>query len=122
MPVVGDAPALRIDVVPLVAVALGRHALDPSVLELEITETMAMVDPTRSVEVLGALDALGVTLSVDDYGTGYGSLAYLQRLPVRRLKIDRSFVAGVLDDAASAAIVRSTIELAQAATAFTMLW
>ncbi|MCU1432113.1 MAG: diguanylate cyclase/phosphodiesterase & domain with sensor, partial [Actinotalea sp.] len=92
--------------------ALARHRLAPSLLELEITETMAMVDPTRSVEVLGALDALGVTLSIDDYGTGYGSLAYLQRLPVRRLKIDRSFVAGVLDDAASAAIVRSTIELA----------
>ena len=54
-----------------------------------------------------------MTLSIDDYGTGYGSLAYLQRLPVRRLKIDRSFVAGVLDDAASAAIVRSTIELAR---------
>ena len=92
--------------------ALTRHQLDASLLELEITETMAMVDPTRSVEVLGALDDLGVVLSVDDYGTGYGSLAYLQRLPVRRLKIDRSFVAGILDDPASAAIVRSTIDLA----------
>jgi EAL domain-containing protein (putative c-di-GMP-specific phosphodiesterase class I) len=95
-----------------VRAALIRHDVDASRLELEITETMAMVDPTRSVEVLGALDSLGVTLSVDDYGTGYGSLAYLQRLPVRRLKIDRSFVAGVLDDPASAAIVRSTIDLA----------
>ena len=92
--------------------ALTRHEVAASLLELEITETMAMVDPTRSVQVLGALDDLGVVLSVDDYGTGYGSLAYLQRLPVRRLKIDRSFVAGILDDAASAAIVRSTIDLA----------
>ena len=92
--------------------ALARHHVDASLLELEITETMAMVDPTRSVEVLGALDDLGVVLSIDDYGTGYGSLAYLQRLPVRRLKIDRSFVAGILDDPASAAIVRSTIDLA----------
>ena len=91
---------------------LVRHGVDASMLELEITETMAMVDPTRAVEVLGALDAMGVTLSVDDYGTGYGSLAYLQRLPVRRLKIDRSFVSGILDDPASAAIVRSTIDLA----------
>ncbi|MCL3862923.1 GGDEF domain-containing phosphodiesterase [Actinotalea sp. K2] len=96
-----------------VRAALDRHGLDPSVLELELTETMAMVDPVRSGEVLGALDDLGVTLSIDDYGTGYGSLAYLQRLPVRRLKIDRSFVTGVLDDPASAAIVRSTIDLAR---------
>jgi diguanylate cyclase (GGDEF)-like protein len=93
--------------------ALDRHKIVASTLELEITETMAMVDPNRSVEVLGVLDAMGVHLAVDDYGTGYSSLAYLQRLPVRRLKIDRSFVAGVLDDSASGAIVRSTIELAR---------
>ena len=93
--------------------ALERHRIPAAQLELEITETMAMLDPNRSVEVLGALDDLGVMLSVDDYGTGYSSLAYLQRLPVRRLKIDRSFVLGVLADGASAAIVRSTIELAR---------
>lgn len=93
--------------------ALERHRIPATQLELEITETMAMLDPHRSLEVLGALDALGVLLSVDDYGTGYSSLAYLQRLPVRRLKIDRSFVDGVVRDDASAAIVRSTIELAR---------
>ncbi len=93
--------------------ALERHKVGPASLELELTETMAMVDPDRSVEVLGALDDLGVLLSVDDYGTGYSSLAYLQRLPVRRLKIDRSFVTGLLGDPASAAIVRSTVELAR---------
>ena len=91
---------------------LDRYEVPPSLLELEITETAAMVDPVRAAAVLGELARLGVTLSIDDYGTGYGSLAYLQRLPVRRLKIDRSFVAGVRDDPASAAIVRSTIELA----------
>ncbi len=93
--------------------ALGRHHLPASCLELEITETMSMVDPVRSLEVLTDLDRLGVALSVDDYGTGHSSLAYLQRLPLRRLKIDRSFVMGVVDDVASAAIVRSTIELAR---------
>jgi diguanylate cyclase (GGDEF)-like protein len=93
--------------------ALERHRVPAGSVELEITETMAMLDPNRSVEVLGALDALGVVLSVDDYGTGYSSLAYLQRLPVQRLKIDRSFVAGVLTDPASAVIVRSTVELAR---------
>ncbi|MBX9244246.1 GGDEF domain-containing protein [Actinotalea ferrariae] len=96
-----------------VRAALERHRIPARQLELEVTETMAMLDPHRSVEVLGALDALGVTLSVDDYGTGYSSLAYLQRLPLQRLKIDRSFVAGVVTDDASAAIVRSTIELAR---------
>ncbi|QTE27870.1 GGDEF domain-containing phosphodiesterase [Pengzhenrongella sicca] len=96
-----------------VQAALDRHGLSPTVLELELTEGSAMVDPRRSRQVLGALSGMGVTLSIDDYGTGYSSLAYLQKLPVRRLKIDRSFVAGILDDAASAAIVRSTVELAR---------
>ncbi len=101
------------DFVSGVGRTLDRHRVGPDRLELEITETSAMVDPNRSVEVLGELAALGVRLAVDDYGTGYSSLAYLQRLPVRRLKIDRSFVAGVLDDGPNAAIVRSTVELAR---------
>jgi len=93
--------------------ALERHGVAATSLELEITESSAMVDPRRSMEVLGALASIGVTLSVDDYGTGHSSLAYLQRLPVRRLKIDRSFVGEMVRDDASAAIVRSTIELAR---------
>lgn len=93
--------------------ALARHGIAEDSLELEITESIAMVDPARSIEVLGSLDALGVVLSVDDYGTGYSSLAYLQQLPIRRLKIDRSFVTGMLRDDANAIIVRSTIDLAR---------
>lgn len=93
--------------------ALARHGVGTSLLELEVTETMAMVDPNRSLEVLRGLADLGVTLSVDDYGTGYSSLAYLQRLPVHRLKIDRSLVMEMLDDGPSVAIVRSTIDLAR---------
>jgi diguanylate cyclase (GGDEF)-like protein len=100
------------DLVDDVRRALERHGLPPHLLELEITETMVMLDPGRSVAALQELHALGVALAVDDYGTGYSSLAYLQRLPVDRLKIDRSFVAAVLHDTASAVIVRSTIELA----------
>ncbi|WP_407342947.1 putative bifunctional diguanylate cyclase/phosphodiesterase [Pengzhenrongella phosphoraccumulans] len=96
-----------------VRAALDRHGLDAGSLELEITESSAMVDPRRSVQVLGALAEMGVLLSIDDYGTGHSSLAYLQRLPVRRLKIDRSFVTGLVQDDASAAIVHSTIELAR---------
>ncbi len=92
--------------------ALARYSMPASRLELEITETMAMSDVALSRKVLTDLARLGVTISIDDYGTGYGSLAYLQQLPVRRLKIDRSFVSRILDDEASMAIVRSTIELA----------
>jgi EAL domain-containing protein (putative c-di-GMP-specific phosphodiesterase class I) len=93
--------------------ALERHGLTPASLELEITESSAMVDPRRSMQVLSTLADMGVTLSIDDYGTGHSSLAYLQRLPVSRLKIDQSFVAGLLTDDAGAAIVRSTFELAR---------
>jgi diguanylate cyclase (GGDEF)-like protein len=93
--------------------ALQRHGLQPSSLELEITEGTAMVDPRRSIQVLGALAQMGVLLTIDDYGTGHSSLAYLQQLPVGRLKIDRSFVTEMTVDDASAAIVRSTIELAR---------
>lgn len=96
-----------------VRAALDRHRVPAARLELEITETIAMVDPAGSVAVLDRLAALGVTLSVDDYGTGHSSLAYLQRLPVHRLKIDRSFVARLVDEPASAVIVRSTVELAR---------
>jgi diguanylate cyclase (GGDEF)-like protein len=94
--------------------ALQRHGLEARSLELEITEGTAMVDPRRSIQALGALAALGVKLSIDDYGTGHSSLAYLQQLPVSRLKIDRSFVTEMTVDDASAAIVHSTIELARA--------
>lgn len=96
-----------------VETALLRHRVQANLLELEITEGSAMVDRRRSAEVIGALAALGIMLSIDDYGTGYCSLAYLQRLPVGRLKIDRSFVDAVLRDTGSAAIVRSTVELAR---------
>jgi diguanylate cyclase (GGDEF)-like protein len=93
--------------------ALQRHGLDAPSLELEITESSAMVNPRQSIQVLGALADLGVKLSIDDYGTGHSSLAYLQKLPVGRLKIDHSFVTGMIVDPASAAIVDSTIELAR---------
>jgi diguanylate cyclase (GGDEF)-like protein len=96
-----------------VSCALQSHGVPPRSLELEITESSAMVNLRRSVEVLGALAALGVKLSIDDYGTGHSSLAYLQQLPVGRLKLDRSFVTAMIVDPASAAIVDSTIELAR---------
>jgi diguanylate cyclase (GGDEF)-like protein/PAS domain S-box-containing protein len=93
---------------------LARWDLDPHWLRLELTESSLMVDPARALETLTGLRGLGVTMSVDDYGTGYSSLRYLQQLPVDELKIDRSFVRSMVTNDSDLAIVRSTIELAHA--------
>jgi diguanylate cyclase (GGDEF)-like protein len=93
---------------------LHEHSLPGSALKLEITESVLMLDPERARSVLEGLRALGVRIALDDYGTGYCALAYLRDLPVDELKLDRSFVARVTTDPRSAAIVRSTIELAHA--------
>ena len=83
-----------------------------SVFCLEITESAIMDDPQRAEATLNALSAAGFKLSIDDFGTGYSSLAYLKRLPVNELKIDKSFVMAMERDADDAKIVRSTIDLA----------
>lgn len=88
------------------------YNLPADALELEITESMIMHDPERALDVLEQLADLGITLSIDDFGTGYSSLAYLKRLPVRTLKIDYSFVCGMLQDKQDQIIVHSTINLA----------
>jgi diguanylate cyclase (GGDEF)-like protein len=90
---------------------LAAHGLPASALSLEVTETLIMTDPGRSVGVLALLRELGVGLAVDDFGTGYSSLAYLRRLQVDELKIDKSFVLPLSRDDHDAVIVRSTIEL-----------
>jgi diguanylate cyclase (GGDEF)-like protein len=99
------------DLVGTVQELLDRHGVPAGQLTLEITESHLMSDPARTAEVVRGLSALGTRLSIDDFGTGYSSLAYLKQLPVRELKIDRSFVSGMGTDADSALIVRSTIEL-----------
>ena len=97
-----------------IAGLLDEHGVPADALELEITESVIMIDPKRAREVLEALRALGLRIAVDDYGTGYCALAYLRDLPIDELKIDRSFIANVTTDRRSGAIVRSTIELAHA--------
>jgi diguanylate cyclase (GGDEF)-like protein len=95
-----------------VAALLARHGIPAERLTVEVTETAAMVDPDRAVAVLGALRDSGVGVSIDDFGTGNASIAYLATLPATELKIDRGFVTGMLEDARAEAIVRSTIDLA----------
>lgn len=90
---------------------LRKYGMPADMLCLEITESGFMEDPTHAQRVLERLHDLGVLLSIDDYGTGYSSLSYVSRLPVKELKIDRSFVKGMMQDPTTSMIVRSTIEL-----------
>ena len=84
----------------------------PARLRLEVTESAVMPGPSRALEALNRLSAQGVRISIDDFGTGYSSLSYLKQLPVDELKIDKSFVTGMVHDSDDAVIVRSTIDLA----------
>jgi diguanylate cyclase (GGDEF)-like protein len=90
---------------------LGRLRVSARRLTLEITEGQIMEDPERMIQVLHGLRSHGIQLSVDDFGTGYSSLAYLKRLPVNEVKVDKSFVTHAATDQADAAIVRSAIDL-----------
>jgi diguanylate cyclase (GGDEF)-like protein len=94
-----------------VAAALDRWQIPAQLLELEITESAFMADPARVRRLLCEIAASGVKLAVDDYGTGYSSLAYLKNLPVDQLKIDKSFVLHMTEDPDDAVIVRSVIDL-----------
>jgi EAL domain-containing protein (putative c-di-GMP-specific phosphodiesterase class I) len=104
----------RDDVAAMVEAALARHRVGGSRLTLELTESAIVRDPQRATKVLEALKALDARVAMDDFGTGYTSLAYLQRLPIDVLKIDRSFVSGLLADSDSIAIVRAILSLADA--------
>jgi diguanylate cyclase (GGDEF)-like protein len=90
---------------------LGVYGLTPRALKLEITESMIMADPELVSATVAQLTQLGVRLSVDDFGTGFSSLAHLKHLPIEELKIDRSFVSPMLADESDLIIVRSTINL-----------
>ena len=103
------------DIVEQIERTLRRHRLDPSLLELEITESAVMGDVDETISKLAALRALGVQIAIDDFGTGYSSLSYLRRLPVTTLKVDRSFLSSIDTAAdthsADAAIVRTVMTL-----------
>ena len=91
---------------------IDSQGMDPALLCLEITESAIMSDPERALQTLAQLHGLGFHLSIDDFGTGFSSLAYLKSMPVDELKIDKSFVLNMERDARDAKIVRSTIDLA----------
>jgi diguanylate cyclase (GGDEF)-like protein len=90
---------------------LEQSGVPASRLKLEITECTLMTDPKRAAPSLQELDDMGIAMSLDDFGTGYSSLTYLKRLPVRELKIDKSFVMNMTQDSQDVAIVRTTIDL-----------
>jgi len=96
-----------------VAQVLAQSGLDPAMLELEITESGVMRNPTRAAAQLRELRDLGVSLAIDDFGTGYSSLSYLQRFPLSTLKIDRSFIKDLPGDEDAAALTAGIIGLAQ---------
>ncbi|GAA4967150.1 putative bifunctional diguanylate cyclase/phosphodiesterase [Kineococcus glutinatus] len=102
------------DLAPRIAAVLAARDLPPETLEIEITEGTLMGDRTRAQHVLADLRRRGIRVAVDDFGTGYSSLAYLKELPIDDLKLDRSFLAGVLHDERAMSLVSSTIQLAHA--------
>jgi diguanylate cyclase (GGDEF)-like protein/PAS domain S-box-containing protein len=93
---------------------LDELTVAPSALELEITESAMMADPARALRIIGEIDALGVAISIDDFGCGYSSLAYLRDLPIHALKLDKSFVTGMRSRPDDRVIVESTAQMAHA--------
>ena len=104
----------RTDLTDTIANTLIRRGLSPQFLELEVTESMVMEDVDVVIGTLRRLRSLGIGISIDDFGTGYSSLAYLKRLPVKRLKIDRSFVQDVADGRDGNVIPKVIVDLAHA--------
>jgi len=90
---------------------MARHDIGPGVIELELTESLVMDDAEGKLTMMHGLRELGVTLSVDDFGTRYSCLAYLNKLPIDKLQIDRSFVRDTLDDPTDLAVTTAIIGL-----------
>ena len=104
---------LRGDFPAVVAGVLEDTGLDPRTLELELTETVIMANAQQTADKLRAFRALGVSLAIDDFGTGYSSLAYLKRLPINTLKIDKEFVDDLSHGSEDAAITTTVLAMAR---------
>jgi len=108
-----SAASLRDDELPdKIAALIARREVHPGHVTLEITEDSFIADPEQALRVLERLRALGVELSIDDFGTGFSSLTYIRRLPVSELKLDRTFLTGAPEDKRAVSIIRSTVDLA----------
>jgi diguanylate cyclase len=108
-----SAISLRDDDLPeKIGELISLRAVDPARITLEITEDCFIADPEQALLILERLRALGVELSIDDFGTGFSSLTYIRRLPVSELKLDRTFLTGAPRDKRAVAVIRSTVELA----------
>ncbi|MCW4643352.1 EAL domain-containing protein [Bacillus safensis] len=99
------------DLIDLIKLTLKKYDLKPSLLELEVTESMTMDNIKQSKQVLTSLKQLGVRISIDDFGTGHSSLSYLKDLPIHRLKIDKSFIEDILSDSKSEQITGAIIAM-----------
>ncbi|MEK7423159.1 MAG: EAL domain-containing protein [Actinomycetota bacterium] len=95
----------------VVSEALSRSGVDPSLLWIEITESVMISEPELALATLQKMKALGVRVALDDFGTGYSSLSLLQRFPLQRIKIDRAFVQGVADNPSDRALVRTIVAM-----------
>ena len=104
----------RTDVYSTISAALAETRLDPKWLEVEVTETMAMQDIDRTISVLNKLRELGVSVSMDDFGSGYSSLSSLKTIPLDILKIDRSLVCDLDENKVSKQITNAIVELGKA--------
>jgi len=99
------------EIVDTIITTMSIWGVEPENLVLEVTESAIMTHPEKSLQILRKFDDVGITLSIDDFGTGYSSLAYLKKLPVKELKIDKSFVMGMLSSDDDRKIVQSIIEI-----------
>jgi EAL domain-containing protein (putative c-di-GMP-specific phosphodiesterase class I) len=102
------------DFIEFLQKTMQQNNFKPSWLELEVTESQIMQNPQEAIETLKRISSLGVKIAVDDFGTGYSSLSYLKKLPIDKLKIDKSFVQELPQDKESVAIIQAIIALAKA--------
>ena len=102
----------QIDFVAQVHAVVQRHAINPTLLKLELTESMLFENIEDTIATMNALNEIGIQFALDDFGTGYSSLQYLKRLPLDQLKIDQSFVRDIATDSSDMAIVRTIVAMA----------